>query len=165
MDGIEDLNDIVIIAATNRPDIIDTALLRPGRFDRIILCPAPDKKARLEIFKVHTKKMPLKNVNLEELAEKTNGYVGADIEAVCREAAIFALRKNIKATEVTMADFEAALKKVKPSVTKDIEKAYEDLQKQFKSARARQMEEEKKARDNITSSEQLQPYLSSRLPF
>jgi transitional endoplasmic reticulum ATPase len=146
IDGVEDLNDIVIIAATNRPDIIDTALLRPGRFDRIILCPAPDKKARIEIFKVHTKKMPLaKNVKLDDLAEKTAGYVGADIEAICREAAIFALRKDIKSSEVTMADFDAALKKVKPSVTKEIEKAYEDLQNQFKSARAKQMEEEKPA--------------------
>jgi transitional endoplasmic reticulum ATPase len=143
MDGLEDLNDIVIIAATNRPDIVDTALLRPGRFDRIILTPAPDKKTREEIFKVHTRKMPLKNIDLTKLAEKTSGYVGADIEAVCREAAINALRRDIKSKEVTNKDFEEALKKVKPSITKDIEKAYEGLQEHFTRARAKQMKEEK----------------------
>jgi len=137
------MHDVVIIAATNRPDIVDPGLLRPGRFDRIILTPIPDKKGRLEIFKVHTKGMPLKDISLEALAEKTEGYVGSDIEAVCREAAIFALRKDIKAKEVTTTHFNAALKKVRPSVTKEIEKSYEDIKDQFKQARAKQMEEEK----------------------
>ncbi|MEK0367939.1 MAG: AAA family ATPase, partial [Nitrosopumilus sp.] len=91
IDGLEEMHDVVIIAATNRPDIVDTSLLRPGRFDRMILTSVPDEKTRLEIFKVHTKGMPLKGVNLESLAEKTEGYAGSDIEAVCREAAIFAL--------------------------------------------------------------------------
>jgi len=143
MDGLEDMQDVVVIAATNRPDMLDTALLRPGRFDRIILTPAPDKKTREEIFKVHTKGMPLKDVKIEELAEKTEGYVGADIEAICREAAIFALRKDIKSTKVSMKNFEQALNKVNPSITKEIEKAYEDIRKHFKSARAKEMEEEK----------------------
>jgi len=145
MDGIRGMEDVVVIAATNRPDMIDTALLRPGRFDRIILVRAPDEKARLEIFKVHTKNMPLKNIKLEELAKKTEGYVGADIEAVCREAAIFALRKNMKAKEITANDFAEALKKVPPSVTKDIEKAYEGMFEFFRSARAKEMEKEKPA--------------------
>jgi len=96
MDGLEDLYDIVVIAATNRPDMVDPALLRPGRFDRMILTPIPDEKSRLEIFKVHTKKMPIK-ADINKLAKMTEGYVGADIEAVCREAAIFALRKNFQA--------------------------------------------------------------------
>ncbi|MBW3022777.1 CDC48 family AAA ATPase, partial [Candidatus Woesearchaeota archaeon] len=117
MDGLKTMTDVIVVAATNRPDMIDTALLRPGRFDRIILADVPDEKARVEIFKVHTEKMPLKNVNVKELAKKTEGYVGSDIEAICREAAILALRKDMKAKEVTMDNFEDALKKVRPSVT------------------------------------------------
>ncbi|MEM4366466.1 MAG: CDC48 family AAA ATPase, partial [Candidatus Woesearchaeota archaeon] len=139
IDGLEELHDVVVIGATNRPDMLDTALLRPGRFDRIILTPVPDEKARLEIFKVHTKGMPLKDVDLEELAKKTQGYVGADIEAVCREAAILALRENIAASGVTSKHFAEALKKVPPSVTKDIEDAYAKLLNKFRSARAKAM--------------------------
>jgi len=142
IDGLEGMQDIVIIGATNRPDIMDTALLRPGRFDRIILCPVPDLQGRLEAFKVHSRNMPLKDVDVEELAHRTEGYVGADIEAVCREAAILALRQNMNAKEVTMKDFEEALKKVPPSVTKDVEKMYEDLRERFRSARAKEMKQE-----------------------
>lgn len=145
MDGLEDLTDVVILAATNRPDMLDTALLRPGRFDRIILTPVPDEKTRLEIFKVHTKDMPLKKVKIEKLAKATEGYTGSDIEAICREAAILALRENMKSKYITMNHFEEALKKVGPSVTKDIEKTYEELQQHFKSARAKEMEQEKPA--------------------
>ena len=143
IDGLEALHDIVIIGATNRPDMLDTALLRPGRFDRIILTPPPDKKSRTEIFSLHTKTMPLKNVDVTELAEKTEGYVGADIEAICREAAILALRENMSAQEVTTQHFDNALKKVRPSVTKDIEQEYEKLQNEFRAARAKAMKEEK----------------------
>lgn len=144
MDGLEELNDVVIIAATNRPDIIDTALLRPGRFDRIIMTPAPDKKARKEIFAVHTKKIPLaKDVKIEELTEVTEGYVGADIEAVVREAAMLALREDMKSKEVKMKHFKKAIEKVRPSVTKEIEDSYKDLQNYFKAATARQMQKEK----------------------
>ena len=145
MDGLRGMEDVVVIAATNRPDMVDTALLRPGRFDRIILAKVPEEKARLEIFRVHTADMPLKNVRLEELAKKTEGYVGSDIESVCREAAIFALRKDMKAKEVAKADFEEALNKVHPSVTKDIEKSYEELKQHFKSARAKEMKKDKPA--------------------
>lgn len=142
IDGLEALQDIVVIGATNRPDMLDTALLRPGRFDRIILTPVPDMVSRLEIVKVHTANMPLKDVVVEELAEKMEGYVGADIEAVCREAAILALRESMQAKQVTMAHFETALKKVPPSVTKDVEKMYEDLRERFRGARAKEMKEE-----------------------
>jgi transitional endoplasmic reticulum ATPase len=142
LDGLEELHDVVIIAATNRPDMVDPALLRPGRFDRIILTPVPDKATRKKIFEVHTKNMPLKGVNLDTLSEETAGYVGADIEAICREAAILALRKDMKSKEITMANFKEALKEVRPSVTKDIEKAYEALKDQFKAATAKQMKEE-----------------------
>jgi len=140
MDGVEELNDVVIIAATNRPDILDTALLRPGRFDRIILTPAPDLKSRLEIFKVHTKGMPLaKDVSLDELAEKTEGYSGADIEAICREAAMLALREDLNAMEVKMEHFEGALKRVYPSITSEIMKAYAELQKKFRAAKGEEL--------------------------
>ncbi|MBU0629238.1 MAG: CDC48 family AAA ATPase [Nanoarchaeota archaeon] len=142
MDGLEEMQDVVVIAASNRPDIIDTSLLRPGRFDRMILVPAPDEKSRLEIFKVHTKGMPLKGVSLEGLSKKTEGYAGADIESICREAAILALRKDMNAKEVTVAFFEEALKKVRPSVTADVEKAYEEIGNKFTSARGKQMKEE-----------------------
>ena len=143
MDGLEELHDVVVIAATNRPDIVDPALLRPGRFDRLILTPVPDKAARKKIFEVHTKHMPLaKDVDLDKLAEMTEGYVGADIEALCREAAMIALRENIESKEVKMKHFKEAMKKIGPSVTKDIEKIYEEFAKQCRAARAKQMKEE-----------------------
>ncbi|MBW2978110.1 AAA family ATPase, partial [Candidatus Woesearchaeota archaeon] len=145
MDGLEEMHDVVVIAATNRPDIVDPALLRPGRFDRIILTPAPDKAARKKIFEVHTKNMPLKGVSLDTLAEKTEGYAGADIEAVCRESAIFALREDMKSKEIATKHFNEALKEVRASVTKEIEKAYEDIKGLFKQARAKQMKEDKPA--------------------
>ncbi len=182
MDGLEDMHDIVVIAATNRPDMLDTALLRPGRFDRIILTPVPDLKARMDIFRIHTKGMPLdyssvpKNLKVPKeaeagregekdsgekkaatksdeererfihyLASKTEGYVGADIESVCREAAIFALREDMNAEKVRFEHFEKALKKVPPSVTKDVEEAYKELQSFFRSARGKELKEEKPA--------------------
>jgi len=142
MDGLQELNDVVIIAATNRPDIIDTALMRPGRFDRIILVPVPDKKTRKQVFSVHTKGMPLaKDVDMTELVEKTEGYVGADIESVCREAAILALREDIKSATISMKYFKLALDKVKPSVDKTIEEGYKNLESTFRQARGKQATE------------------------
>ncbi|MFC1690653.1 CDC48 family AAA ATPase [Nanoarchaeota archaeon] len=143
IDGLEEMQDVVVIAATNRPDIIDTALLRPGRFDRLIPIGIPDEKTRKEVFNVHIGEMPIKDVSVDELAKKTEGYVGADIEAVCREAAINALRKDMSAKQVTMGDFESALKEVGPSVTKDIEDAYKNLKNTMKSARGEEFKKEK----------------------
>ncbi len=144
MDGLQELNDIVIVAATNRPDMIDTALLRPGRFDRILLVPVPELESREEIFRVHTKGMKIANdVNIKELVSRTDGYVGADIAAVCREAAMLTLRDDIKAKEVTKKYFEKALDKVRPSASKEIQKAYEELEGQFRQARGRQLQQEK----------------------
>ena len=144
MDGLIELDNIVILAATNRPDMLDTALLRPGRFDRIVLVPAPDEKSREEIFKIHTKDMPLdKGISIKEMAKETEGYVGADIESVAREAAMLALRKDMAAKKVTKENFNAALKKVSPSVTKEVADAYKDLLKQFSSARGKEMKETK----------------------
>ena len=133
MDGIEPLRNVVVIAATNRPDIIDPALLRPGRFDRLIYVPPPDEKARLEIFKVHTRNMPLaEDVDLKELARKTEGYTGADIAAVCREAAMIALREEFKVRPIRMKHFLEALKKVPPSLTRDVIERYERLGRELK---------------------------------
>ena len=144
MDGLEELKDVVVIAATNRPDIIDTALLRPGRFDRIVYAGVPDKSARIEVFKVHLQGMPLApDVNVDFLAEKTEGYVGADIESVCREAAILALREDMTAKEVSSSHFAKALDKVRPSVSKDVEDAYKELKDNFTSARAKELRDEK----------------------
>ena len=115
MDGLEELDDVAIIAATNRPDILDPGLVRPGRFDRHIKVDTPDEESRMAIFKVHTKDMPLaKDVKLSRLAKNTEGYVGADIEAVCREAAMLTLREDINSETVSMKFFEKAMEKVKP---------------------------------------------------
>ncbi len=143
MDGLIDLHDVVVIAATNRPDMMDTALLRPGRFDRLILTPVPDEDARRQIFNVHTKNMPLEDVDLEKLTKETEGYVGADIEAVCREAAILALREDIDSEKVTMEHFTKALDRVKPSVTEDVKKAYEDFSQKLRTAHGKEMKEER----------------------
>src|SRR5947199_9012628 len=102
MDGIESLENVVVIGTSNRPDIIDPAILRPGRFDRLIYVPPPDHATRLQIFKIHTKNMPLaRDVELDLMASRAAGYSGADIEAVCREAGLVALRQNIEVKEVT----------------------------------------------------------------
>ena len=133
MDGLITLEDIVVIAATNRPDIVDPAVLRPGRFDRLIYVPEPDEKGRLQIFNIYTKGMPMaKDVNLPQLAVATRNYTGADIEALCRETAMHALRKDMNAKEVTMKDFEEALKKTGPSVTADMEKWYKGFMQQVR---------------------------------
>lgn len=135
MDGITTLQDIVIIAATNRPDLVDPAVLRPGRFDRLIYVPEPDEKSRLRIFSIYTKGMPLANdVNLVQLTAATKNYSGADIEALCRESAMHALRKDLSAKEVTMKDFEEALKRTGPSVTPDMEKWYRGFMQQVRQA-------------------------------
>jgi transitional endoplasmic reticulum ATPase len=142
IDGIRTLENVVVIGATNRPDLVDPALLRPGRFDRIIYVPPPDFKARLDIFLIHTRNVPLaKDVDLEELARRAEGYSGADIELVVREATFMALREDINAKEVAMRHFEAALAKVKPSITPDMLKFYEGWLE-----RARQLQPAAKAK-------------------
>lgn len=125
MDGVEGLNNVMIMAATNRPDIIDPALLRPGRFDKMILIGIPDAESRMKILEVHTKNMPLKDVDMKQIAMKTEGYVGADLEALCMEAGLNAFRENPNAEEICMEHFEAALKTVKPSVDAEMMSTYE----------------------------------------
>ncbi len=133
MDGITTLEDVVVIAATNRPDIIDRAVLRPGRFDRLIYVPEPGEKARLEIFKLYTKEMPLeKDVDLEALVKMTKGYSGADIQALSREAALNALRRDIGSKVVTSADFKEAAGKIGPTISPDMETWYKGFIKQVR---------------------------------
>lgn len=124
IDGVVLLKDVVVIAATNRHDLLDPALLRPGRIDRVIYVGPPDQKARLEILKIHTKNMPLgESVNLEQLAEMLQGYTGADIESLCREAAMIAVRKDYTARKVELEHFKKALEVVHPSVDeKDVQR-------------------------------------------
>jgi len=141
MSGLEELKGVVVIGATNRPDIVDAALLRPGRLDRTILVPAPEEKARFEILKVHTKNTPLKGVDIKEIAKKTEGYSGADLEAIVREAAMDALRDNSKAKEVTKKNFDDALKKVTPSLSKELQIHYEKFVE--RSRKIKKVEEER----------------------
>ena len=145
LDGLEELRDVVVIAATNRPDLIDPALLRPGRIERHVYIPLPDKEARKEIFKIHLRGKPLaEDVKIEELAERTDGYTGADIEALCREAGMLAIREAVsrakdekeikeiaKNIKIEKRHFEEALKKIKPSLTKEDLRRYESLIKDF----------------------------------
>jgi len=143
LSGLEELHDVVVIAATNRPDMLDTALLRPGRFDRHILVPAPDEEARLKILELNTKSMPLKGVNLKKLAKDTVDFSGADLDALCREAAMHALRENKKAKEVTMKHFEKAMKEITPSLSKKLVEFYE----QFDERTKKKVIEEKKSEE------------------
>jgi len=126
MDGLEKLENVVVVGATNRPDLVDPALLRPGRFDRLVYVPPPDEKARLEILKIHTRNMPLaKDVDLKQLANETEGYSGSDLAALCREAAMRVLRENIKGGEVKMEHFRKATEEVRPSLPPEVVKVYE----------------------------------------
>ncbi|HEV51219.1 MAG TPA: AAA family ATPase, partial [Thermoprotei archaeon] len=132
MDGISPLKNVVVMGATNRADILDPALLRPGRFDQIIYVPPPDQKARLEILKIHTKRVPLADdVSLEKLAAMTEGYSGADLYALVRQSAIIRLRKENKPSKVTMEDFTEAMNEIRPSITRDQLLSYEKENKRL----------------------------------
>jgi transitional endoplasmic reticulum ATPase len=144
LDGLEVLSNVIIIGATNRPDIIDAALLRPGRFDRLLYVPPPDKEARIQIFKIHTSKKPLaEDVNIDTLASQTEGYTGADIAALASAAVMLALREHIdkykdpkKADlakgelKIHMKNFEEAMKKIRPLSKHEIE-TYKNISEQF----------------------------------
>src|SRR5688500_12323996 len=129
MDGLEELQSVVVIGATNRPNLIDPALLRPGRFDELIYVPVPDAAGRRHILGIHTKGMPLAaDVDLDSLAARTDRFTGADLEDLVRRAGLTALRGGIDANEVTMDDFEAALKETRASVTPEVLEEYERIQ-------------------------------------
>ncbi|MFH1471158.1 MAG: CDC48 family AAA ATPase [Candidatus Micrarchaeota archaeon] len=117
MDGLQNLKNVVVVAATNRPDILDRALVRPGRFDKIVTIPVPGEKTRLEILKVHTRGMPLsEDVDVASFAKKTDGYTGADLEGICREAGMNAIR--VESEKVTSEHFEKAFAAIKPASNK-----------------------------------------------
>ncbi|MBX6365415.1 MAG: CDC48 family AAA ATPase [Gemmatimonadetes bacterium] len=141
MDGLEELQGVVIIGATNRPSLIDPALLRPGRFDELVYVPVPDRDGRLQILQIHTKDMPLApDVDLEELADRTQGFSGADLEDLVRRAGMHALRENMDATAVEMRYFEKALTEVRGSVTPEMEREYAQLADRLKRAAAERPE-------------------------
>jgi transitional endoplasmic reticulum ATPase len=149
MDGLEELRNVVIIAATNRPDIVDPALLRPGRFDRMLLVPPPDLEARKQIFRIHTKKTPLaEDVKLDELARKTEGYTGADIASICNTAVMLSIKEHIgkakdpedakkkaKGLKVAKRHFDEAMQKVKPISNQEL-RMYERFSQQFSDSKA-----------------------------
>jgi transitional endoplasmic reticulum ATPase len=133
MDGLEELQSVVVIGATNRPNLIDPALLRPGRFDELIYVKVPDKAGRRHVLGIHAKGMPLaEDVNLDVLAGRTERFTGADLEDLVRRAGLFALRGSIEAGQVTMANFKAALEETRASVTPEMEQEYEKIQESLK---------------------------------
>lgn len=159
LDGFEGLKGVIVIGTTNRPDILDRAIIRPGRFDKVIYVPEPDFDARVEILKIHTKKIPLNSdVNVEDLAKNLNGYTGADIEAICREAAMNVVREKMQLLlqkeslttddkdekemnkedcailkKVNLSDIQSAVDKIKPTMTSRTKEMYEQIHKQFLS--------------------------------
>jgi transitional endoplasmic reticulum ATPase len=145
LDGLEELKDVVVIGATNRPDMVDMALLRPGRLDRLVYIPPPNVSSRAQIFAIHLRGKPLADdVDIEQLAKETDGYVGADIEAICREGAMLALRSFIRddmtpeqvkegasTIRITKAHLYAAINRVKPTASRDMLHQYERIATEF----------------------------------
>jgi len=141
LDGLEELHGVVVIGATNRPDIVDPALLRPGRFDELILVPVPDKPSRKKIFEVHTRNMPLApDVDIDALVELTEHYTGADIAAICRKAGRLALRESMSSEHVRERHFLAAIREIGPSVTPDTMKYYVRLAESLRKKASREIE-------------------------
>ena len=133
MDGLEELQSVVVIGATNRPNLVDPALLRPGRFDELIYVSVPDQAGRRRILSIHTEDMPLAaDVDLDLLARKTERFTGADLEDLVRRAGLFALRQNLGAAEVNAAHFAHALEETRASVTEDMERDYEQMAARLK---------------------------------
>ncbi|MFX0018096.1 MAG: CDC48 family AAA ATPase [Promethearchaeota archaeon] len=137
MDGIENRQGIVTIASTNRPDIVDPAFLRPGRFDRLIYVEAPDFESRIKILEVHSKNMPLaEDISLKRIAQITEGYSGADLENVCREAGMQAIREKMeKFDKIENKHFEFALNKIKSTLPGEIIQRYESMAKEITESR------------------------------
>ncbi len=145
LDGLEELKDVVVIGATNRPDMVDMALLRPGRLDRLVYIPPPNVSSRAQIFAIHLRGKPLADdVDIEQLAKETDGYVGADIEAICREGAMLALRGFIRddmtseqvkegaaTIRISKAHLYAAINRVKPTASRDMLHQYERIATEF----------------------------------
>ncbi|APW98843.1 ATPase [Halobiforma lacisalsi AJ5] len=137
LDGLEEMEDVMVIGATNRPDMIDPALLRSGRFDRLVMIGQPDVDGRERILEIHTQDTPLAaDVTLREIAEITDGYVGSDLESIAREAAIEALREDEEADVVEMRHFRQAMENVRPTITDDILDYYERIEEEFQGGSA-----------------------------
>jgi len=133
MDGLEELQGVVVIGATNRPNLLDPALLRPGRFDELVYVPVPDEPGRLHILRIQTREMPLaEDVDLEEIARRTQGYTGADLSDVVRRAGLLALRQDLGSQRIGRAQFEKALTEARASVTPEMEREYEELRSHLK---------------------------------
>ncbi|MFB6300494.1 MAG: AAA family ATPase, partial [Halobacteriales archaeon] len=133
LDGLEEMEEVMVIGATNRPDMIDPALIRSGRFDRLVMVEAPELEGREEILKIHTGDTPLAaDVSLREIAEITDGYVGSDLRSIAREAAIEALRDDPEAADVEMRHFRAAMESVRPTITDDLLDYFEQMEEEFK---------------------------------
>ena len=140
MDGLEELQNVVLIGATNRPTLIDPALLRPGRFDELIYVGPPDTAGRRRILAIHTKGMPLADdVDLESLAKRTERFTGADLEDLVRRAGLSALHRGLDTEKVTMEDFEKALVETRASVTPEMLEEYDRIQDTLKSEAVRPM--------------------------
>ena len=134
MDGLEELQNVVVIGATNRPTLIDPALLRPGRFDELIYVGTPDTAGRRRILAIHTRNMPIADdVDLEKIAQRTDRFTGADLEDLVRRAGLTALRRGLDAAKVTMEDFETALNETRASVTPEMLEEYSRIQDTLKS--------------------------------
>ncbi|VVB71395.1 VCP-like ATPase [uncultured archaeon] len=141
MDGLEELHGVVVIGATNRPDIIDPALLRPGRFDELILVPVPDNESRKKILDVHLQKAPLsKDIDTRELISQMDQYTGADIASVVRKAGRLALRESMAIESISQKHFLEALQEIGPSVTPDTMKYYSKMGKELRKRASREVE-------------------------
>ena len=137
MDGLEELQSVVVIGATNRPNLIDPALLRPGRFDELIYVAVPDEAGRRHILGIHTEDMPLAgDVDLDDMAARSDRFTGADLEDLVRRAGLFALRESLGAQTVTGDHFEKALKETRASVTPEMEREYEEIRAKLKQEAA-----------------------------
>src|SRR5256884_6804210 len=136
MDGIESLVNVVVIGASNRPDMIDPAILRPGRFDRLIYVPAPDRATCLQILKIHARNMPLaKDVDVDQITSQAAGYSGADLEGVCREAGVLSFWRDIGNKKVEVGEFCDCFDRIKPSRTNDIETRVQGFPQRVKKTR------------------------------
>ena len=129
MDGVVSLANVTVVAATNRPDMMDRALLRPGRLDRVVYVPLPDIQTRRQVLSIHTKNIPIdESVDLDAIAENTEGYSGAEVAAICNEAALAALEEKTEADTVTSQHFNKALYNVKPRIKAELIQIYNEFQ-------------------------------------
>jgi ATPases of the AAA+ class len=137
LDGLEEMGEVMVVGATNRPDMIDPALIRSGRFDRLVMIGQPGIEGREQILKIHTRDTPLSpDVSLREIAEMTDGYVGSDLESIARESAIEALREDDAAETVGMRHFRTAMESVRPTITEDILEYYDQIEDEFRGGSA-----------------------------